>query len=255
MFSHQTTHYLSIAVLLGLVVWGLAAIARRHRRSNHTLPQFLLYAYGRLTARVYWRADVRGRLSLAANQGAVIVCNHRSPFDPAFIQLTTDRVVHWMVAREYCQNPLISWFFSIPECIPVGRGGIDTAATKMAIRYAESGGLVGMFPEGRINTTDEVLLPGRPGAAMVALKARVPVVPCFVRDTPLAPSLYTTIFVPAKAKLIVGEPIDISAYYGRDKERSVLEELTLRFLTEIAKLAGRREFRPQLAGKKWLPEE
>ena len=33
-------------------------------------------------------------------------------------------------------------------------GGIDTAATKTAIRLAQAGELVGMFPEGRINDTD-----------------------------------------------------------------------------------------------------
>ena len=55
----------------------------------------------------------------------------------------------------------------------------------MAIRYAQEGGLVGLFPEGRVNTTDELLLPGRPGAALIALRARVPVIPCYVQGAAL----------------------------------------------------------------------
>ena len=84
-------------------------------------------------------------------QRRLVICNHRSPVDPSFIQVATGpRVVHWMVAREYCEHPLLAWFFRASQAIPVGRGGIDTAATKLAIRLAEGGELVALFPEGRI---------------------------------------------------------------------------------------------------------
>ncbi len=82
-----------------------------------------------------------------------------------------------MVAKEFCVHPAMSWFFNTMQAIPVNRRGVDTAATKLAIRYASQGDLVGLFPEGRINDTGALLLPGRPGAALIALKARVPVVP------------------------------------------------------------------------------
>ena len=95
-----------------------------------------------------------------------MVCNHQGPLDSAFIQLgPTSASSHWMVAKEYCEHPGLAWFFRTCEAIPVGRGGIDTAATKMAIRYAQGGRTGGLFPEGRINTGSEVLLSGRPGAA------------------------------------------------------------------------------------------
>ena len=95
------------------------------------------------------------------------------------------RITHWMVAREYCESWPLSWFFRTVEAILTGRGGVDTKAVKQAIRYASEGGLVGMLPEGRINTTDAFLLPGRPGAALVALKARVPVIPVYIEGAPL----------------------------------------------------------------------
>ena len=70
-----------------------------------------------------------------------------------------------MVAKEYCEHPLFGWAFRILGSIPVNRSGVDTAATKLAVRYAKQGDLVGMFPEGRINISKSVLMPGRPGAA------------------------------------------------------------------------------------------
>ncbi len=252
--SNEATVYFAFALLLFLAVVALAYLVWSIRRSRFTVAQYFYYLYGRVMTRILYRAQIRGKLELAPGQGAVIVCNHRSPFDPAFIQLATDRIVHWMVAREYCSHPLYSWFFTIPEAIPVGRAGIDTAATKMAIRYAKRGDMVGMFPEGRLNDTTALLLPGRPGAVLVALKAEVPIIPCYITGSPRGKTLIGSMFVPANGKLVIGKPIDISAYYGREKDREVLEEVTLLVLREIASLAGDSEFTPTLAGRRWLPE-
>ncbi len=241
----------SAAILLAPILGALAWVWLGARRRGWPLGQYFLIGYGYFMARLLWRAKVEGQVELPPGQGAVIICNHRGPFDPAFIQLAGDRVVHWMVAREYCRHPAIAWFFRWLQCIPVGRGGIDTAATKMAIRYARQGDLVGMLPEGRINQTDTLLLPGRPGAAMVALKAQVPVIPCYVTGSPLGSTLPGSLLVPARTHLKVGLPIDLSEYYGRDKDREVLREVTLRLLKEIAHLAGHDDFEPQLAGRQW----
>jgi 1-acyl-sn-glycerol-3-phosphate acyltransferase len=118
----------------------------------------------------------------------------------------------------------------------------------LSIRLAAQGEVVAMFPEGRINTTTDLLLPGRPGAAMIALRARVPVIPCYLEGPPDPPTTFGFLVMPAKARLVIGDPIDLRPYYGRDG-REVLEELTKRFLKEIAKLAGRPDFEPQLAGR------
>jgi 1-acyl-sn-glycerol-3-phosphate acyltransferase len=109
-----------------------------------------------------------------------------------------------------------------------------------------------MFPEGRINLEPEklLLIPGRSGAAFVAIKARVPVIPMYVSGSPYDGTALGSFFMPAHARVIVGDPIDISAYYGQD-EKEVLGELTKRFLIEIAKLAGREDFQPELAGRRW----
>ena len=59
----------------------------------------------------------------------------------------------------------------------------------MAIRLCQAGELVGLFPEGRINGGVNPLLPGRPGVALIALNARVPVVPCYIKGIPMAARL------------------------------------------------------------------
>lgn len=235
------------ALAIALVVWMI----RSWLRTRFTLFQAFLSFINLLLARILWRATISGPLPVAEHEGAVIVCNHTSGVDPNIIQLCTDRVVHWMVAREYYEMPLLSRAFRAVDTIPVNRAGVDTAATKMAIRLAQQGGLVGLFPEGRVNTSEALLLPGRPGAALIALRARVRVIPCFVQGVPYNGTALGSVFMAGRANVTVGEPIDLSEYFGREGDKSVLQELTKRFLVEIAKLAGVTDFQPQLAGRSW----
>ena len=251
MLSDDATRSLAACVLallaLAFVVWVWAV----YRRNHFTKAQFPLYMFNVWMTKVRWRAEVRGRVVLPKNQGAVIVCNHIGPIDPGFIALACDRPVHWMVAREYFQHPATGLPLRILQAIPVGRGGIDTAATKLAMRYARQGDLVGMFPEGRINDSKGFMLPGRPGAAMVALKARVPVIPCYIEGSPNDGTTLGFLLMNARTRLKVGRAIDISEFYGRDGDREALEELTKRFMVEIANLAGVEDYEPELAGKRW----
>lgn len=242
---------LAIVVLVSIASALSAWAVRGYRRSGLTPVLFGLLVFNQFMTRVLWRATIEGRVHLPAGQGAVIVCNHRGPIDPGFIARACDRPVHWMVAREYVKLPVVGWGLRALQVIPTGRAGIDTAATKLALRYAGQGHLVGMFPEGRINTTTSFMLPGRPGAALVALKARVPVIPCYVEGSPHDGSEFGFLFMMAKTRLVVGEPIDISAYYGQESNRAVLEELTRRFMRAVARLAGEEDFMPEMAGKQW----
>jgi 1-acyl-sn-glycerol-3-phosphate acyltransferase len=244
----------TITALAALVVLGAALgawIVRRWRQTPYTFFQACLRLFNAFVTRVLWRAEVRGTLLLSDDEGAVIVSNHTSGIDPMVIQLCTLRVMHWMVAREYYNMPIASYAFRSVSSIPVNRAGIDTAATKMAIRLAQDGGLVGLFPEGRVNTTDDLLLPGRPGAALIALKARVRVVPCFVEGLPYDGTALGSFFMPGKARVTIGKPINLAPYFDREIDKPVLEELTKLFLVEIARLAGVDDFQPTLAGRQW----
>ncbi|NQT40913.1 MAG: 1-acyl-sn-glycerol-3-phosphate acyltransferase [Planctomycetes bacterium] len=249
MLSATGTDILASGVLIAL---GLILVMRFwsvKRGTPYNGGQFILYLLNTCLARLFWRAGVSRPLPVAPDRGAVIVSNHRSPVDPAFIQLASGRLVHWMVAREFCVMPVVSWFFRTCRCIPVGRGGIDTAAMKQAIRIAQQGGLVGLFPEGRINRSDRLLLRGRLGAAMIALKAGVPVIPCYVAGSPFDGVVWHSLFTPARVTFQVGDPIDPSEFPNLDDSRQAFSELSLRLMRDIAHLAGKPDFVPTLAGR------
>jgi 1-acyl-sn-glycerol-3-phosphate acyltransferase len=158
-----------------------------------------------------------------------------------------------MVAREYVENPLFGFFLRVCEVIPVGRSGVDTAATKTALRHTAAKGLVGMFPEGRINMTEQLLLPCRPGAVVVALKSKVPLLPVYIKGSPYRKTAWSPFLVRARVEVRVGELIDVSEFYGREGEPEIVQQLMLRVLRQICILAGQPDFEIKLAGRNWKP--
>lgn len=238
-----------LAVALAPVVAAIVLLSR----SRFSPLQTLLWLAALALVKLRWHARWEGMLDVPDGQGAVLVCNHRSSVDPFFIQTATRRKVHWLVAREYVEHWALAWFLKSCEVIPTSRSGVDTAATKAAIRIAAGGGLVGMFPEGRINTTGDLLLPVRPGAALVALKARVPMVPIYISGSPYDGHPWSPLLMAARVVVRFGRPVAVTDLFGPGDEEGVLEEAMRRCLVEIALLASRPDFEPQFAGRHWKP--
>ncbi|HUP81143.1 MAG TPA: lysophospholipid acyltransferase family protein, partial [Pirellula sp.] len=192
---------------------------------KYTPWERILYAPVYALARVLWRVeiewrgelgdsspessnDVRNRLLVDRMKGgAVLIANHRCSVDPFFVQLIGGRRVHWMVAGEYFKSFLFGPILRMFQAIPTNRGGVDTASTKRAIALAKSGRFVGMFPEGRINRSKSPLLSIRPGAAIVALRANVPLVPIWIEGAPAGWAVYSALFKAARVRIIVGTPV------------------------------------------------
>ena len=149
------------------------------RRSPFTPVQSALYALNYVLARVLWRVQIQRLVSHPARPGCG---RHLQPPLPAgtLVHGADDprAITGWSPENTANTRPSA-------DCWNV-RGN---SRSPRSSRYGghprghspgPEGELVGMFPEGRINTTDQLLLPGRSGAALIALKARAPVVPCYI---------------------------------------------------------------------------
>ena len=90
------------------------------------------------------------------------------------------------------------------EAIPVSRDGQDAKAIMTALRYLKKGEKISMFPEGTRNRTDQELLPLKGGAALFAIKAKVPVYPIMT----IGKTKYFR-----RTPIIIGDPIDLSEFY------------------------------------------
>lgn len=251
MFERQ---FIIAGVLLALALFcGWLVIQKR--KTEYTWPQFVLWVIANGLTRFLWRTTYVNPMPDVSNSGAIIVSNHLSGVDPFFLQVLCKRPIRWMVAKEHCEHPVFGWILRICEVISVSRGGIDTSATKTAIRHAEQGGLLGMFPEGRLNMTEEFMLPVRPGAVLVALRSGTPLLPCYIEGSPTRGTAMSSFMMRARVKVSFGELIDVAEYEDVEHNEDLAREIMTRVLLEIASLAGRDGFEPRFAGRKWKPSE
>jgi 1-acyl-sn-glycerol-3-phosphate acyltransferase len=164
-------------------------------------------------SRVYHRLEVRSPLRLPRDGAAILVCNHISGLDPPLIQSASRRMIVWMMAREYYEVPALRWFFREMHAIPVDRAGRDLTATRQAMRVLAGGGVLGVFPEGKIET-DRSLLPFQTGVAMMALKMGVDVYPAAIEGTQRGAPMLAAFLIPQSARLAFGEKIDLAGFAG-----------------------------------------
>lgn len=128
------------------------------------------------------RWDVQGRENLPASGGAVLVANHVSYWDPVVVICAFRRKVHFMAKSELFKIPVIGYVLRISGSFPVRRDKSDREAIRTAIRLLEEGQVVGVFPEGTRSHSGELLKPHL-GAAMLAAKAKVPMIPIALTGT------------------------------------------------------------------------
>lgn len=240
-----------VAVTVLAVAWLLVWLVRSKKL---TVAQQILWWLAVLLTRFQWRAN-QAQPPPECLGGAVIVSNHRSSVDPFFVQVCMNRPMRWMVAREYCEHPAFRWFLRTVDVIPVNRGGIDTAATRSAIRTVKEGGIVGMFPEGRINMSDEFMLPMRPGAVLVAIKAGVPLVPCYIEGSPYNQTPWSPFLMRARVRIRFGEPLEAASFAADTPDDRVVKATMVEVARRIAGLAGVTDFEPRFAGRRWKPTQ
>lgn len=134
----------------------------------------------------------------------VLVGNHYRLWDIVHMACTTKERVHFITKKELYKNKLLAYLCNKVEAIPVSRDGQDAKAIMTALRYLKKGEKISMFPEGTRNRTDQELLPLKGGAALFAIKAKVPVYPIMT----IGKSKYFR-----RTPIVIGDPIDLSEFY------------------------------------------
>ncbi len=61
--------------------------------------------------------------------------------------------------------------------IPVNRRTKDKAALETAVQYLNNEKLIGIFPEGTINRTEDIIMPFKFGAVKMARDTKTPIIP------------------------------------------------------------------------------
>lgn len=165
--------------------------------------------------------------------GGVLLCpNHVCDADPPAVAVALPRSAWFMAKEELFTIPVLGALIRLWRGFPVRRNSADRAALRRAEELLKNGEAVVIFPEGGGNP-EGTLQPLNPGALMIALRAKAPVVPVALVNTnkvwTYGEALPHRGGVPVSVTF--GPPLDLSDLYGT---RGAVEVATRRLTEALA---------------------
>lgn len=176
--------------------------------------------------------------------GALLVMNHVSHMDPAVDAVFVHRhkrVPRFLGKASLASTPVFGKIFLGAGSIPVYRGSSSAGdSLRDAHQALRDGKVVVIYPEGTI-TRDPQGWPKRSftGAARLALTGDVPVIPIARWGTNNVLDFYNKkvrLFPRTTVTHKAGEPIDLSAYRGKEQTAAVLREVTELMMARVTEL-------------------
>jgi 1-acyl-sn-glycerol-3-phosphate acyltransferase len=122
-----------------------------------------------------------GRGNIPATGGVLLVSNHLSHLDVFVLGILVPRPLNF-VARSTLFLPILGPLIRSVGGFPIQREGMGASGLKETLRRLRNGGIVTLFPEGT-RSPDGELGELKSGIAVLAARARVPIVPAAVAGT------------------------------------------------------------------------
>ena len=133
----------------------------------------------RFLVRTLTKFQVNDRENLPEEGSVLLTTNHLSRLDTPILLSITDRTdLVAIVAKKYQKKAFFRWILSkVGTMIWMDRERTDFSAVRDALHQLRSGAIVGIAPEGTRSRGKSGLLEGKQGAALMAARANVPIVP------------------------------------------------------------------------------
>lgn len=164
----------------------------------------------------YLRGRIIGAEKVPQNGPLIIVSNHASDFDPPILSNCMRRPVAFMAKEELFQVPVLKQAITLYGAYPVKRGSADRSAIRAALTALEDGWAVGLFITGT-RTKDGRVTDPKLGAAMIAAKAQVPLLPVSLWGTETIFQKGSPVPRPVPVTVRVGDILPPPASTNRDE--------------------------------------
>lgn len=161
-----------------MVCLGLQAFMNRNREPLASLVLYHLFKWSVVSPvlHVYLRGRIYGAENVPKDGPLVIVSNHASDFDPPILSCCVRRPVAYMAKEELFRVPVLKQAIALYGAYPVKRGSADRSAIRAALDSLKQGWAAGVFITGT-RTPDGRVIDPKLGAALIAAKAQVPLLP------------------------------------------------------------------------------
>ncbi|HLJ11509.1 MAG TPA: MFS transporter, partial [Planctomycetaceae bacterium] len=146
------------------------------------LPQATIRLITWLVSHTIYRLRIYGRENLPETGGALLVANHVTWLDAAFILISSSRPVRMLAYADYVRGWGVEWLTKTMGVIPVkaSEGPKSLVRSLQAARECiQNGELVCIFAEGQITRTGQ-LLPFQRGLLKIVEGTGAPVIPVYL---------------------------------------------------------------------------
>ena len=146
-----------------------------------------------------YKPVIVGKRYIPESGRIILAGNHTNYLDCILVGCATKRCVHYLAKDELMKGPL-KFLFKGLGIIPVNRRTKDKAALQTAIDTLNEEKLIGIFPEGTINRTDDIIMPFKFGAVKMSRDAKTDIVPFVItgKYKPFERSVKIRFFEPLK---------------------------------------------------------
>ena len=173
------------------------------------IPQMLVFR----TKVIYEDAGIQNR---RIHGPAILISNHTAVYDYAqMLFLFWNRTLRYQMAEVLFRKKLLGPFLKLMGGIYIDRDSKDLGFVGKSASILQKGGVVGIFPEGRLPLKDETP-PIRflPGAAFLSISSGVKVIPVWTDGQ---------YFSPKRAHAVIGVPMDPREYIvpGRPEKENI----------------------------------
>lgn len=123
-----------------------------------------------------YRPTVIGKENIPTNTNFIFAGNHTAYIDPILVASNTPKQVHFF-AKDELYKGIYKILFKHLGIIPVNRKIKDKKSLNMGINALNNNLVVGIFPEGTINRTTNMILPFKYGAVKMSKETNKLIVP------------------------------------------------------------------------------
>jgi 1-acyl-sn-glycerol-3-phosphate acyltransferase len=176
------------------------------------------------------RVAIRGAENLHKYPVAVYASNHTSYMDTPVVFSSLPFQFRILAKRELWKIAFIGWYLERSGQIPIDVGNAHAALGSLGagVKALRAGMPLFVFPEGA-RTPDGQLQAFLSGAAFLAIRAQVPLIPVALSGVYNLLPIHTHHFYPSELTLSVGEPIETKGMTVRQTD-----ELSARLRAAIA---------------------
>ncbi len=230
LFFFVTGFFGTIALLLSLV--------DKSGRAQHRVARLWARASVWATGA---KVTVHGEEILRKHPVAVYAANHTSYIDTPVIFASLPFQFRILAKKELWQLPFIGWYLNRSGQISIDTTNAHSTLSSLGtgVKALRSGMPLFVFPEGRRTDTGN-LNPFLSGAAFLAIRAQVPLIPIALTGGYDLLPIHSRHFYPVPLTISAGEPIETKGMTMRQAD-----ELTAKLRTAIENLLGMPATEPE----------